>query len=321
MYCHHFPKMDPSNALSSKFEPNAWDIANQVLHSMSRKFKLAKGYSVDLAKVSNRYTESCRGWKVAGGSPQSTVSDGDGGLHEYATLFETTHKQFGSLLSDEKGGLTHPNDMAYSRLIRLSELDHGEELTDAATSHSPVVSLKREGEGHRRNSSTAQSGVSTFTTVNAENASTPAQKDPVSTTVEAVNGTRSPYDSAATSQGPQNSQSYSDQPSQYAQTSTYGYTDSTPPFSEPTSQYGYQQTYVQSSGPSQGSGGRMYNPQRLMQLESVGAVSLRMGGDMPGFEYDPYTNMGYTFEQPEAHVDYVPHGPYMYQGQWHGQGQ
>lgn len=325
MYCHHFPKMDPSNALSSKLEPNAWDIANQVLHSMSRKFKLAKGYSVDLAKVANRYTESCRGWKVAGGSPQSTASDGDGGLHEYATLFETTHKQFGSLLSDG-GGITHPNDMAHSRLIRLSELDHGEEPAEPDTPHSPGVSLKREGEGPRRSTSTAPSAHSAFTPVNSRNASMPTQKESVSASVETTNGTRSSYGPAAASQGLQHPQSYSRQPPHYAQTSTYDYTDNTPAFSQPTSQYGYQPTYAQTSGPSQGLGSRPYDQETLTQLESVGAVGLRIGSDVGWFETElnqqSYPNMGYVFDQPEPQMEYIQnsHGPYMYPGQWPGQG-
>lgn len=161
MYCHHVPKMDPSNALNSKLDPNAWDVTNQVLVSMRKKFRIANIYSKKLATDADYYTDKWKAWRINGGSPQSTVSENDGGLHEYSTKFETMHKQFGSLYGDETD-VAYPNDSVYSKLSRL---EHEEESREP---HSPVVHIKLDGEESQRSRLTAISTVtsSNWTTVN-----------------------------------------------------------------------------------------------------------------------------------------------------------
>ena len=153
MYCHHVPKMDPSNALNSRLHQNAWDVTNQVLISMRKKFRIANIYSKKLATDANYYTEKWKAWRSNGGSPQSTVSENDGGLHEYSSKFETMHKQFGSLYYDETD-LAYPNDSLYNK---LSKLEHEEELEEP---RSPGVLIKTDGEEHRRSTSTAAAHAS-----------------------------------------------------------------------------------------------------------------------------------------------------------------
>lgn len=310
--------MDPSNALRSKLDPSAWDITNQVLRSMSRKFRLANEYSVDLARVASRYTESWKRWRIAGGSPQSTSSDGDGGLHEYATSFETPHKQFGSLASDggeSESKSKHPNDMAY---IRLSELDHDEESRDSATPHSPVVSLKTEREEPRRSTSTATSVQSSFTPVNSH---TPARKESVSAAIETTSGNRASY-GPTTTHGSHSH--YPDQQVHYPPTSAYGYTRNAPAFSQST-QYNLQSAYVQSSGPTQGPSSRPLDSDVISTLEREGNISISTQ-DVEWFEIDhdqqSYPSYGYLYDQPQAQMQYMQNsqGAYMYPGPWSGQG-
>ena len=325
-YCHHVPKMDPSHALNSKLEPNAWDVTNQVLDSMKKRFRIANIYSIDLATVAAYYTEKRRAWRNAGGSPQSTASDNDGGLNEYSAKFETAHKQFGSLRHDKKD-LTHPSDKPYSRLSRLEQ---EEESEDPATPHSPELSFKTEGEEPRRSTSTATSINSTFTPVNLNNATTPVQREQMSGNVEAPNGTRPLYGPPTPQrpQQPQSSQPYPNQLLQYGQPSAYGYPSSTPAYPQPTSQYALQTTYAQTSGPNQGSGSSSHDPQALMSLEREGNRSLSTH-DLSFFENDSYQfgqqsflGTGYPFEQIQPQPQYMqdPQGPYMYPNQWPGQG-
>ncbi|KAJ8113919.1 hypothetical protein OPT61_g4072 [Boeremia exigua] len=301
MYCHHVPKMDPSNALNSKLEPNAWDITNQVLDSMKMKFRIANIYSAQLATVADDYAEKRRAWRNNGGSPLSPFSDTDGGLHEYSVKFETAHKQFGSLQAEGKD-LAQPDGKIYSRLSkleheeeledpttpnpgdktysRLSRLEHEEELEDPATPHSHVVTYKTEVEEPRRSASTSISMHSAgFTTINGNNAAVPAQREQVGVQPEPGNGTR-PYGASTQGIQPQSPQSYPGQPLPYGQ--VYDYSNNTPAYQ---SQYGVAASYAQTPGPSQGPGSGSYDPHALMLLEKEGNQSLR-NNDVNFFELE-----------------------------------
>ncbi|KAH6615115.1 fungal-specific transcription factor domain-containing protein [Boeremia exigua] len=314
MYCHHVPKMDPSHALKSKSEPNAWDITNQVLDSMKKKYKISDFYSSQLATVTSYYAEKRKAWLNNGGSPQSTVSENDGGLHEYAEKFEAAHKAFGSF---------QINDIAFSadkHYSRLSTLEQEEEPEESGTPPSPVVSFKTEGEEPRRSASTAPSTTTTpFTTVNP-NATVPVPKEQPNGTADISNGVPTPY-GPPTSQGQlqqqQPPQSYNNQP--YGPPPAFNYPSGTPGYPPSTSQYSLPTTYAQTSGPSHGSGNGSYDPHALMMLETEGNRSLSTN-DVPLFEMSSYlqgqqyfSTMGYPLEQQQQHM---PYGPYTYNNAW-----
>lgn len=268
MYCFHVPKMDPSRALDAKLEPNAWDVTNQVLGSMRRKFKLVNGMSRNLATVASIYTDRLREWRNSGGTPTSTFSDSDGGLNEYAEKFERAHKQFGSFEHDQED-LAYPTDKPYSRL------KHEEDLSNLASAQSPVASFKTEPEEPRRSTS-SQSG---FTVINPNNAAPPVQVQRSSNSIGASHGVQPIY-SPPTSQAPQQpqaSQPYAAQTLSYEQSPGYGYSSTTPTFPQTAAHYGVQPSYARSSGPATGQNSVSYNPQRMMELEKEGNVSVRTG--------------------------------------------
>lgn len=315
--------MDPTRALDSRLEPNAWDVTNQVMDDMKLKFRIANIWSVELARVKAYYTARRKEWKNAGGSPESTTSDNGGGLKIYSELFEATHKQFGSLRHD-KQDLTHPNDKPYSKL------EHEEESEDPTTAHSPDVSFKTEGDDPRRSNSTATSINSTFTPVNPNNAAPPVHMEQVGTNSGASNGGRPIY-GPPISQGPQQphpSLPYSNQPLQYGQSSGYSFAANTPNYPQPTAQYGIHTSYAQTSGPNQGPSNSSYDPQALINLEREGNRSL-VNTDLGFFESDwsqggqqSFLSANYPFDQVQPQSQYIPdpQGQYMYPNQWSGQG-
>ncbi|KAJ4407546.1 hypothetical protein N0V91_003815 [Didymella pomorum] len=265
MYCFHVPKMDPSRALDAKLEPNAWDITNQVLGNMRKKFKVVNGMSKDLATTASVYTDRLREWRNSGGTPTSNFSDSDGGLNEYAEKFERAHKQFGSFEHDQED-LAYPTDKPYSRL------KHEEDLSDPASAQSPIASFKAEPEDARRSTS-SHSG---FTSVNAGSAAISVQTPQPNNTMRPSQSAQPMYSPQAPQQ-PQASQPYSAQTLSYEQSPGYGYSSTTPTFPQTATHYGVQTAYARTSGPAAGQNNVSYNPQRMMELEKEGNVSLRTG--------------------------------------------
>ena len=318
MYCFHVPKMDPSRALDSRLEPNAWDITNQVLGSMRRKFKLVNGMSRNLATVAAIYTDRLREWRNSGGTPTSTFSESDGGLNEYAEKFERAHKQFGSFEHDQED-LAYPTDKPYSRL------KYEEDLSDPASAQSPVASFKTEPEEPRRSTSSH----SAFTPVNPNNTATPAQVQQSNNNAGVSQGAQPMYipPTSQALQQSQASQSYPAQTLSYGQSPGYGYPDATPAFSQPAPHYGAQSPYTQASGPRLGQSHVSHNPQRVMELEKEGNESIRPN--------DFFFYQNEHFSQNEQWADgFLPmdqlsapsqywsgsQAPYaQYPGQWSGQ--
>lgn len=315
-YCHHVPKMDPSRALDSRLEPNAWDITNSVLDSMRRKFRVVNIMSRELATVASTYSDRRREWRNLGGTPTSTASDNDGGLNEYAAKFEARHKQFGSLQHDQED-LAYPNDKPYSRL------EQEEDSSDPASAHSPVASFKTEADESRRSNSAATSIQSAFTPVNPNNTATPRQAERSNCNVGAPNDARLSY-GPPTSQAQQHShtsQSYSAQTLPYGQSPSYGYSGTAPTFTQPAPNYGLQSPYARTSGPNQAQGDSSYNSQGLMELEREGNRSLTTN-DFFFYQNDRWADGFYSIDQVPSQSQYLsePQAPYgTYPNQWSGQ--
>ena len=318
IYCHYVPRMDPTHALDSRLEPNAWDITNQVMDNMKLKFRIANIMSIELARVKAYYTKQRKEYRRVGGSPESTTSDHGGGLKIYSELFEAPHKQFGSLQHD-KTDLTQPNDKPYTKL------EHEEELEDPTTAHSPEVPFKTEGEETRRSNSSATSTNSTaFTPVNPNNATTPVQMESMDNTSNTSNGNRSSY-APSIPQGPhqqQPSQAYPGQPLQYGQSPSYGYAPTASAYLQPTSRYEQHLPYTQNSGPSQVSSSSSYDAQALIDLEREGNRSIS-NTSLAFFEVEWNNQQNvlapdYPFHQLQYMPDSQPQ--YIFPGQWNGQG-
>ena len=279
MYCHWVPKMDPSNALSSKCDPSAWDITNQVLESMAKKFSQADRYTTQLAGHSNFYKERWKSWTSNGGSPQSSIVDNE--LHEYRTILETLHKQYGSLDADE----TYPKQPHNTPYSKLSRLEQEQEPEDA---HSPVTVFKTDGDEPRRSISTAPSVSSGFTVVNPSSAAAPSHRESASGQTDRAN-TRHEAPPPRPQQQPP-STSYSDQqPLQYGP-SAYSYANGTSSAftTQPISQYAAA-TPVSSFAPGSSSS-RPSNQQldsiqqqRLAEMDFEGNHTIQTG-DAPWFE-------------------------------------
>jgi hypothetical protein len=229
MYCHWVPKMDPSNALSSKIDPSAWDITNQVLESMAKKFSQADRYTTQLAGHSNFYKERWKSWTSNGGSPQSSIGDNE--LHEYRTILETLHKQYGSLETDE----TYPKQPHNTPYSKLSRLEQEHEPEDP---HSPATVFKTDGDEPRRSISTAPSVSSGFTVVNPSSAVAGASlREIVSGPAEGTNIARASHEAPLLRPQQQQTSTYSEQPPQYGQVPAYTYANGTSAFTQPISQY------------------------------------------------------------------------------------
>jgi hypothetical protein len=230
MYCHWVPKMDPSNALSSKIDPSAWDITNQVLESMAKKFSQADRYTTQLAGHSTFYKERWKSWTSNGGSPQSSISDNE--LHEYRNSLETLHKQYGSLETDGTYP-KQPHNTPYSKLYRL------EQEREPEDPHSPVTVLKTDGDEPRRSISTAPSVSSGFTVVNPSSAVAPSHREIASGPAEGAKITLSSHEAPPLRPQHQQISTYSDQPPQYGQqVPSYTYANGTSAFGpQPISQY------------------------------------------------------------------------------------
>ncbi|KAF2996636.1 hypothetical protein E8E13_002867 [Curvularia kusanoi] len=325
MYCHHVPKMDPSNALNSKLDPNAWDITNLVLDSMKKKFRIAHGYSDQLGSHAKVYTEKRRQWKSNGGSPQSSASDNE--LHEYSTNFEIVHKQFGSLDFDEKKYLTQPYDRPYSKLSKLEQED---EIEDP---NSPVTVFKTDGDEPRRSASTAPSSSSAFTPVNTVSS---LQRDNISGPADGGNLTRSSYEPQLPQRPQQHHQpspSYSGQTPQFGPP-TYNYSGGATNFTQPVSQFdATPASYAPGSGsnqrPASAAPSAQQQQQILSDMEIEGNRSIRTG-DILFFDTNDmypgqnYSHTGYyTLGQMQSQMQFMqdPQGSYdTYPNQYYGPG-
>ncbi|KAG9197476.1 hypothetical protein G6514_001544 [Epicoccum nigrum] len=228
MYCHWVPKMDPSNALSSKIDPSAWDITNQVLESMAKKFAQTDRYTKQLAGHSNFYKERWKSWTSNGGSPQSSIDANE--LHEYRTILETSHKQYGSLDADEAYP-KQPHNTPYSKLSRLEQENVPEEP------HSPVMVVKTDGDEPRRSISTAPSTSSGFTVVNPSSAVAPPHRETVNGHAAGASITRTSHEAPPPRPQQQQTSTYSEQAPQYGQAPAYTYANGASAFTQPISQY------------------------------------------------------------------------------------
>lgn len=97
--------MDPDGALTTKRQPRVDDITRDFLIRMSDRFPMAVDWRLELARVQRFLRDERKRYKIVGGevggSPQSSTSDGGGGLKDYALHFETSHKSFGTFLNKD----------------------------------------------------------------------------------------------------------------------------------------------------------------------------------------------------------------------------
>jgi hypothetical protein len=91
--------MDPEHALDVHLQPNAWDTTNTIIRDMTSRLRMANQWIEFLSSLRRYYLSKKIEWKEAGGSPRSTTSDNAGGLNDYSEQFETSHKEFGSLIN------------------------------------------------------------------------------------------------------------------------------------------------------------------------------------------------------------------------------
>jgi hypothetical protein len=164
-YCYYFPKMDPEDALSSRSDPKAHDIANGLLVHYTSRFIMSRQWISYQAKWQRWYRAERKKYKDHGGvpvsdSPKSSSSDGGtAGLRDYEEEFEKSHKQFGDMETlDFSNWANKDRDLADSRL------PHDE---DSAERTLPSVSamVKHEKEVVSENRSDRHS-LGTFTPVN-----------------------------------------------------------------------------------------------------------------------------------------------------------
>jgi hypothetical protein len=118
--------MDPDSSLSLKREPRAHDIANGYLVRVLVRYAMARSWLLNLAEWQRYYRRQRFKYKELGGnvsdSPQSSTSDGGGGLTDYGEQFETMHKQFGEMTTMETSNwASKDEDLADSRLPQHDE--------------------------------------------------------------------------------------------------------------------------------------------------------------------------------------------------------
>ena len=295
MYCHWVPKMDPSNALSSKIDPSAWDITNQVLESMAKKFSQADRYTTQLARHSNFYKERWRSWTSNGGSPQSSISDNE--LHEYRTILETLHKQYGSLETDE----TYPKQPHNTPYSKLSRLEQEHEPEDP---HSPATVFKTDGDEPCRSISTAPSISSGFTVVNPSSAVAPLHREIVTGQANGSSITQTSHEALPPRPPQQQTSTYSEQPPQYGQVPAYTYANGTSAFTQPIPQYAATPVpYTPGSRSTQ-----QPDPAQqhiLASLEQAGNVSVHTA-DAPWFQNNNNNNNNIISDQNYYSANYFP---------------
>ncbi|KAI4708276.1 hypothetical protein J4E89_006898 [Alternaria sp. Ai002NY15] len=194
IYCHYFPHMDPDDALSSRKDPRAHDIANGFLLRILSRFKMARSWLSQLAEWQRYYRRERKKYRELSGqiddSPKSNSSDGvaSGGLKDYAQLFERTHKQFGDIANANDNDGQWPDrdkDLADTRL------PHDEDSAER-TLPTSAASVKHELQGAPEEKSSNQSG---FTAVNHNGQQTPPAPPPVTQPSTYAHGGRTPsYD-------------------------------------------------------------------------------------------------------------------------------
>ncbi|KAH7080247.1 hypothetical protein BKA63DRAFT_488032 [Paraphoma chrysanthemicola] len=136
LYCHFFPKMDPDRALDSRLEDSVWATTNDILVDLEARFKMANHWLFLLVRLHDYYKKERKRWKAhACGTPGSNSSDG-GGLRDYSNLFESDHKEFGSLTRTYDSKPVNRGD------FELQHYPDGESQTETP---SPAVKYKSEG--------------------------------------------------------------------------------------------------------------------------------------------------------------------------------
>ncbi|KAH7095682.1 hypothetical protein FB567DRAFT_35997 [Paraphoma chrysanthemicola] len=136
LYCHFFPKMDPDRALDSRLEDSVWATTNDMLVDLEARFKMANHWLFLLVRLHDYYKKERKRWKAhACGTPGSNSSDG-GGLRDYSNLFESDHKEFGSLTRTYDSKPVNRGD------FELQHYPDGESQTETP---SPAVKYKSEG--------------------------------------------------------------------------------------------------------------------------------------------------------------------------------
>ena len=209
--------MDPDDALSSRKDPRAHDIANGFLLRILSRFKMARSWLSQLAEWQRYYRREKKKYRELSGqiddSPKSNSSDGvaSGGLKDYAQLFERTHKQFGDIANANDNDGQWPDrdkDLADTRLT------HDEDSAER-TLPTSAASVKHELQSASEEKSSNQSG---FTAVNHNGQQTPPAPPPVTQPSTYAHGGRTPsYDQTSHMRpGVQTSPQHPYQPYPYA---------------------------------------------------------------------------------------------------------
>jgi hypothetical protein len=123
--------MDPDHALDGRARENrVWELVNDIIFDMENRFIMASQWSDFLARLHIFFkTERSKWRKAIGKSPESTNSDSGGGLKEYAELFESAQKEFGTL-GNKWSRMTTRDDL---------RLEHGQDPDDRDPSSGSTV--------------------------------------------------------------------------------------------------------------------------------------------------------------------------------------
>jgi hypothetical protein len=144
--------MDPDRALSSRPQASAWDVANNIIFDMEKRFPIASQWIYFLKRLHVYYNNNKSRIRTLNQSPESMSSEDfdGGGLKDYSSQFESEQKELGSL-----------NDESWTRKTEREEmtLSHEHDTEDQSEATSPVPPFKNED----TRASTPRSG---FTSVN-----------------------------------------------------------------------------------------------------------------------------------------------------------
>ena len=97
--------MDTDGALANSKEPRADDVTKGFLARMAERYQMATTWRTYLERLQASLYKERKKYKSLGGivgaSPQSSASDGGGGLKEYVLHFEKSHKSFGMIREND----------------------------------------------------------------------------------------------------------------------------------------------------------------------------------------------------------------------------
>ncbi|CAO2650530.1 Nn.00g018220.m01.CDS01 [Neocucurbitaria sp. VM-36] len=328
IYCFFHPSMDPDGALDTRPKPNAWDIANVFLGQMARRFSMARDWQLKLKDIYKYYQEERAKYKKAGGdvggSPQSSTSDGGGGLKDYVQFFEKSHKEFG--LTDDNINIDDKDvDMTE---IKIRYDTEAEDRTETASS----VELKSE----KRDSSEGM----TAQTVPVSPAFTPVNaKVPTLRSISAHEMTSLPKTPPST-YGPQllnqhtpaeSSYSFASHNSSYMSPPTHGYSYSTAHSSHHNisgTRGNVDSTQVQMFPSGAGTGFHNWPPQSLTEMvaakrmiEETGTQSMHNDYDLGIMAMGDGEDIAFQTERPFTNNSTTNYNNATFYAPYHGQPQ